>query len=43
MATIWKMAADQIGKISMLSDFNENLYLGLFWSEELIKKNNDNN
>ena len=30
------MAADKIGKISMFSDFNENLYLGLFWSEELI-------
>jgi hypothetical protein len=25
----------------MLSDFNENLYLGLFWSEELI--GNDEN
>jgi hypothetical protein len=35
------MAADKIGKISMLSDFNENLYLGLFWSEELIS--NDEN
>ena len=36
MAAILKMVADKIGKISMLSDFNENLYLGLFWSEELI-------
>jgi hypothetical protein len=30
------MAADKIGKISLFSDFNENWYLGLFWSEELI-------
>ena len=35
------MAADKIGKISMFSDFNENWYLGLFWSEELI--GNDEN
>jgi hypothetical protein len=35
------MAADKIGKISMFSDFNENLYLGLFWSEKLI--GNDEN
>jgi hypothetical protein len=35
------MAADKIGKISMLSDLNENLYLGLFWSEKLI--GNDEN
>ena len=34
-------AADKIGKISMFSDFNENLYLRLFWSEELI--GNDEN
>ena len=33
---IFKMATDKIGKISMFSDFNENWYLGLFWSEELI-------
>jgi hypothetical protein len=32
---------DKIDKISMFSDFNENLYLGLLWSEELI--GNDNN
>jgi hypothetical protein len=36
-----RMAADKIGKFSMLSDFNENWYLGLFWSEELI--GNDDN
>jgi hypothetical protein len=30
MAAILKIAADKIGKISMFSDFNENLYLGLF-------------
>jgi hypothetical protein len=30
MDAIFKMAADKIGKISMFSDFNENLYLGLF-------------
>ena len=33
MVAIVKMA---IVKISMFSDFNENLYVGLFWSEELI-------
>jgi hypothetical protein len=38
---IFKMAADKIGKISMFSNFNENWYLGLFWSEELI--GNDEN
>ena len=38
---IFKMAAYKIGKISMLSNFNENWYLGLFWSEELI--GNDEN
>ena len=36
MAAIFKMAADKISKLSMFSDFNNNLYLGLFWSEELI-------
>ena len=41
MATIFKLAADKISKISMFSDFNENLYLGLFWSDELI--DNDEN
>jgi hypothetical protein len=41
MAAILKMTADKIGKISMFSDFNENWYLGLFWSEELI--GNDEN
>ena len=41
MAAILKMAADKIGKISMFSDFNENWYLGLYWSEELI--GNDEN
>jgi hypothetical protein len=35
------MAADKIYKISMFSNFNENLYLGLFQSEELI--GNDEN
>jgi hypothetical protein len=38
MAAIFKMAADKISKISMFSDFNEHLYLGLFWCEELIGK-----
>jgi hypothetical protein len=38
MAAIFKMADDKIGKISMFSNFNENWYLGLFWSEELIGK-----
>ena len=38
MAAIFKMAAD---KNSMFSDFNENWYLRLFWSEELI--GNDEN
>jgi hypothetical protein len=36
MAAIFKMAADKIGKITMFSDCNENWYLWLFWSEELI-------
>ena len=36
MSAIFKMAADKIGKILMFPDFNENLYLGLFWSDELI-------
>jgi hypothetical protein len=35
------MAADKIGTISMFSDFNENRYLRLYWSEELI--GNDEN
>jgi hypothetical protein len=30
MEAIFKMAADKIGKMSMFSDLNENLYLGLF-------------
>jgi hypothetical protein len=36
-----KIAANKIGKISIFSDFNENLYLGLSWNEELI--GNDEN
>jgi hypothetical protein len=40
-ATIFKMAANTIVNISMFSDFNENWYLGLFLSEELI--GNDEN
>ena len=35
-ATVSKMAANKIGKLLMVSDFNENWYLGVFWSEELI-------
>ena len=38
---IFKMAADKIDKISVFSNFNENWYLGLFWSEEFI--GNDTN
>ena len=30
------MAANKIDKILIFSNFNENWYLGLFWSEELI-------
>jgi poly(3-hydroxyalkanoate) synthetase len=30
------MAANKIVKLSMDSDFNENWYLGVFWSEELV-------
>jgi hypothetical protein len=41
MAAILKMTADKIGKISMFSDYNDNWYLGLFWSEGLI--GNDEN
>jgi hypothetical protein len=33
-AAIFKMAANKIGKLLMVSDFNENWYLGVFWSEE---------
>ena len=33
---IFKMATDKIGKLLMVSDFNENWYLGVFWSEELV-------
>jgi hypothetical protein len=36
MASIFKMVADEIGKISMFSHFNGNSYLGLFWCDELI-------
>jgi hypothetical protein len=31
-----KMAANKIVKLSMVSDFNENWYLAVFWSEELV-------
>jgi hypothetical protein len=31
-----KLAANKTGKISVFSNFNENWYLVLFWSEELI-------
>jgi len=34
--TVSKMAANKIGKLSMVSDFNENWYLGVFWSQELF-------
>jgi hypothetical protein len=30
------MAANKIVKLSKISDFNENWYLGVFWSEELV-------
>ena len=36
MAAIFKMAAEKFDNISMFSHFNENWYLGLFWSEQLI-------
>jgi hypothetical protein len=42
-ATIFKMAANTIVKLSMVSDFNEKWYLGLFWSEELIGNDEKNN
>jgi hypothetical protein len=35
-ATIFKIAANIIVKFSMVSDFNENWYLGVFLSEELV-------
>ena len=41
MAAILKITADKIGNVSIFSGFIENLYLGLFWSEELI--GNDEN
>ena len=34
--TVSKRAANKIGKMLMVSDFNENWYLGVFWSEELV-------
>jgi hypothetical protein len=40
-ATVFKMAANKIGILLMVSDFNENWYLGIFWSEELV--GNDEN
>jgi hypothetical protein len=30
------MAGNKIDKLLMISDFNETLYLGVFWSEELV-------
>jgi hypothetical protein len=30
------MAAKKIDKLLIVSDFNENWYLGIFWSEELV-------
>jgi hypothetical protein len=30
------MAASKIDKLLMVSDFNENWYLGVFWSEEFV-------
>jgi hypothetical protein len=35
-ATVSKMAANKIDKFLMVSDFNENWYLRVFWSEELV-------
>ena len=34
--TVSKMAGNKIDKLLMNSDFNETLYLGVFWSEELV-------
>jgi hypothetical protein len=34
------MAANKIDKLLMVSDFNENWYLGVFWSEELVYSTN---
>ena len=35
-ATIFKMASNKIVKLSMVSDFNEHWYLGVYWSEEFV-------
>ena len=35
-ATVSKMATNKIDKLLMVSEFNENWYLGVFWSEELV-------
>jgi hypothetical protein len=35
-ATVSKIAADKIDKLLMVSDFNDNWYLGVFWSAELV-------
>ena len=40
-ATVSKMAANKTDILLMVSDFNENWYLGIFWSEELV--GNDEN
>jgi hypothetical protein len=34
--TVSKMAGNKIDKLLMISDFNETLYLGVFWSEEMV-------
>ena len=33
---IFKIAANKIGKISVFSNFNDNWYLGVFWSKEFV-------
>jgi hypothetical protein len=35
-ATVSKMAVNKIDKLLMVSDFNENCNLEVFWSEELV-------
>ena len=35
-STVSKMATKKIDKLLMVSDFKDNWYLGVFWSEELV-------
>ena len=38
-ATVSKMAANKIDKLLMVSNFNENWYIGVFWNEKFVGNN----